>query len=135
MGRNLKCLSNLLEKYGCNRVYYPWKLLYMILYYYKTTNIMICIFILVELLYRSAVTKFRPLFEPSHRNFESKMVPLDAERSNLSEYMYFCIKRSFAACPGGRKSTKIWRELQHKICIIAPNFLCTYQNGNFILLK
>ena len=62
------------------------------------------------------------------------MVSLDAERSNLSEYMYFCIKRSFAACPGGRKRMKIWRGSQHKICIIAPSELFTHRNGKFIVL-
>ena len=39
----------------------------------------------------------------SNRNFQFKMVPLNAECFKLFKYMCFCPKRSFVACTGGRK--------------------------------
>ena len=39
----------------------------------------------------------------SDRNFQLKMVPLDAERFKLFKYMWFCPRRYFVASPGDRK--------------------------------
>ena len=47
----------------------------------------------------------------SNRKFQSKPVPMNAERFKLSKYMSFDHKRSFVACaddPKDKSRVKIW---------------------------
>ena len=46
---------------------------------------------------------YKIIIHISNRNYQSKLVSLDAEHFKLSKYMSFDHKRSFVAFPGDRK--------------------------------
>ena len=76
--------------------------------------------------------KIKPI---SNRNFQLKLIPLDAECFKLIKYMCFCPKRSFVACPGGPKvgsRQNMARKSTIFFSLIVPARLFTHRNWKII---